>query len=41
MSLHADLLGLVPDEKRVSVGESVLAGHARDLTYHPPHRPDA
>jgi D-lactate dehydrogenase (cytochrome) len=41
VSLHADLLGLLPDEKRVSVGDSVLAGHARDLTYHPAHRPDA
>ena len=41
MSLQADLLGLVPDEKRVSVGDSVLEGHARDLTYHPAHRPDA
>ena len=41
MSLQADLEGLVADEKRVSVGESVLAGHARDLTYHPSHLPDA
>src|SRR6266581_1268107 len=38
--LRADLLRLVPDERRVSDGESVLDQHAGDLTYHPPHRPD-
>src|SRR6195256_3790812 len=34
------LLRLVPDERRVSDGESVLDQHAGDLTYHPPRRPD-
>jgi len=38
--LRADLLRLVPDERRVSDGESVLDQHAGDLTYHAPHRPD-
>jgi D-lactate dehydrogenase (cytochrome) len=38
--LRAELLRLVPDERRVSDGESVLDQHAADLSYHPPHRPD-
>jgi len=38
--LRADLLRCVPDERRVSNGESVLDQHAGDLTYHAPHRPD-
>ena len=38
--LRAQLLRLVPDERRVSNGDSVLDQHAGDLTYHPPHRPD-
>src|SRR2546425_897294 len=38
--LRADLLRLVPDERRVSDGESVLDQHAGDLTYHAPPRPD-
>jgi len=38
--VRADLLRLVPDEARVSDGESVLDQHAADLSYHPPHRPD-
>src|SRR5580765_3051432 len=38
--LRAQLLRLVPDERRVSDGESVLDQHAGDLTYHAPHRPD-
>jgi D-lactate dehydrogenase (cytochrome) len=38
--LRAELLRLVPDERRVSDGESVLDQHAGDLTYHAPHRPD-
>jgi D-lactate dehydrogenase (cytochrome) len=38
--LRAQLLRLVPDERRVSDGESVLDQHAADLSYHPPHRPD-
>lgn len=39
-NLRAELLRLVPDERRVSDGESVLDLHAADLSYHPPHRPD-
>ena len=38
--LRAQLLRLVPDERRVSDGESALDQHAADLTYHAPHRPD-
>jgi D-lactate dehydrogenase (cytochrome) len=38
--LRADLLRLVPDERRVSDDESVLEQHAADLSYHPAHRPD-
>lgn len=38
--LRDALLELVPDEHRVSDGESVLDQHAADLSYHPPHRPD-
>jgi D-lactate dehydrogenase (cytochrome) len=38
--LRAELLRLVPDERRVTDGESALDGHAADLSYHPPHRPD-
>jgi D-lactate dehydrogenase (cytochrome) len=38
--LRAQLLRLVPDERRVSDGESVLEQHSADLTYHTPHRPD-
>jgi D-lactate dehydrogenase (cytochrome) len=41
MNLRAELLRLVPDERRVSDGDSVLDQHASDLSYHPPHRPDA
>ena len=41
MTLHAELLGLIPDESRVSVGESILDAHSRDLTYHPGRVPDA
>jgi D-lactate dehydrogenase (cytochrome) len=40
VTLHADLLDLIPDGARVSEGESVLEGHSADLTYHSPHRPD-
>ncbi|MHB8469750.1 MAG: FAD-binding oxidoreductase [Gaiellaceae bacterium] len=40
-SLRAELLKVLPDERRVSDGESVLDQHAGDLTYHRPHRPDA
>jgi D-lactate dehydrogenase (cytochrome) len=38
--LRADLLRLVPDERRVNDGESALDQHAGDLSYHPPRRPD-
>jgi D-lactate dehydrogenase (cytochrome) len=38
--LRSALLRLVPDERRVSDGESVLDSHAGDLSYHPPRRPD-
>jgi D-lactate dehydrogenase (cytochrome) len=38
--LRARLLRLVPDERRVSDGESALDQHAGDLSYHAPHRPD-
>src|SRR6516164_7999316 len=41
MNLRAELLRLVPDERRVSDGDSMLDQHASDLSYHPPHRPDA
>ena len=41
MTLHAKLLGLIPDESRVSVGESILEAHSHDLTYHPGRLPDA
>src|SRR5215471_7849650 len=41
MNLRAELLRLVPDERRVSDGDAVLDQHASDLSYHPPQRPDA
>lgn len=41
MGVAADLLQLIPDERRVGDGESLLDQHASDLTYHEPHRPDA
>jgi len=41
VSVVSDLLRLVPDERRVSNGESVLDQHSADLTYHSPRRPDA
>src|SRR4051812_23133326 len=40
MSLRTEVLELIPDEARVSDGESVLEGHSADLTHHPAHRPD-
>lgn len=38
--LCVDLLRLIPDEHRVTDGESALDQHAADFSYHPPHRPD-
>jgi D-lactate dehydrogenase (cytochrome) len=38
--LRAELLRLVPDERRVTDGESVLDQHSADLSYHPGRRPD-
>ena len=38
--LRAELLRLIPDERRVSDGESVLDQHASDVSYHPAQRPD-
>jgi D-lactate dehydrogenase (cytochrome) len=38
--LRAELLQLVPDERRVSTSESVLDQHGQDLSYHPLHLPD-
>jgi D-lactate dehydrogenase (cytochrome) len=38
--LRSELLRLVPDERRVSDGESVLDQHAADFSHHHAHRPD-
>jgi D-lactate dehydrogenase (cytochrome) len=38
--LRAELLRLVPDERRVNDGESALDQHSADLSYHPARRPD-
>ena len=38
--LRTELLRIVPDERRVSDGESVLDQHSADFSYHPPRRPD-
>jgi D-lactate dehydrogenase (cytochrome) len=38
--LRTELLRLVPDERRVGDGPSVLDQHAADLSYHEPHLPD-
>ncbi len=40
MTIRDDLLELVPDEARVSTGESILDLHASDFSLHPPRRPD-
>jgi D-lactate dehydrogenase (cytochrome) len=40
-TLRDALLGLVGDERRVSTSASVLDQHARDLSYHTPHAPEA
>jgi D-lactate dehydrogenase (cytochrome) len=39
-NLRGDLLELVPDEARVSDGESQRELHGIDLSYHPPQLPD-
>ena len=39
--MREDLLRLIPDEARVSSGESILDLHGADFSLHPPHRPDA
>src|SRR5947209_358501 len=38
--LRAELLQLVPDERRVSTSASVLDQHGQDLSYHAQHDPD-
>jgi D-lactate dehydrogenase (cytochrome) len=38
--LRTELLRLIPDERRVTDGESALDQHAADLSYHAPRRPD-
>jgi D-lactate dehydrogenase (cytochrome) len=38
--LRSQLLRVIPDERRVTDGESALDQHAADLSYHEPRRPD-
>jgi D-lactate dehydrogenase (cytochrome) len=38
--LRSRLLRIIPDERRVTDGESALDQHAADLSYHEPRRPD-
>ena len=38
--LRMQLLRVIPDERRVTDGESALDQHAADLSYHEPRRPD-
>ncbi|OUM84659.1 MAG: 2-hydroxy-acid oxidase [Bacillus thermozeamaize] len=40
MDLLQELRRLIPDERRVTVNETILEQHSRDLTYHKPHKPD-
>src|SRR5919108_1815687 len=40
MAVAAELLRIIPDERRVTDGESALDQHAADLSYHAPRRPD-
>jgi D-lactate dehydrogenase (cytochrome) len=40
LDLRAELLRLVPDERRVSTSESVLAQHGEDISHHARHDPD-
>jgi D-lactate dehydrogenase (cytochrome) len=40
LDLREELLRIVPDERRVSTSESVLAQHGDDLSYHPRRDPD-
>jgi hypothetical protein len=37
--LREALLELIPDDGRVSAGDSVRDLHAADYSLHPPHRP--
>lgn len=39
--VRADLLRLLPDERRVSTSPSVLEQHGQDLSYHEPRLPEA
>lgn len=39
MDLQQELLALIPDPARVSSGESILAAHGQDYSYHAPHPP--
>lgn len=41
MSWLEALRQIIPDERRVTVNETVLEQHGQDLTYHRPYRPDA
>jgi D-lactate dehydrogenase (cytochrome) len=41
MDLVGELRMVIADEARVTTSESVLEQHGRDLSYHPPHLPDA
>ncbi len=40
VDLRSALLAILPDERRVVDGESVLDQHGRDLSHHEPRRPD-
>ena len=41
VDLRSDLVAVLGDERHVAVGDDVLDQHARDLSHHPPRRPDA
>jgi D-lactate dehydrogenase (cytochrome) len=40
LDLRSELLRLVPDERRVSTSDSVLAQHGEDISHHVRHDPD-
>jgi D-lactate dehydrogenase (cytochrome) len=40
VDLHSELARLLGDDRQVSVADSELDRHARDLSHHPPRRPD-